>query len=240
MAAPRGGWRIERRTAPARLLHEAWPPPEARGGRALGVCSVVGPWAIVLGSTQTADVVDATRAARDRVDIVRRGSGGGAVLVGPSAQVWLDAWLPRHDPLWDDDVIGSSGWMGDVWVDALSGLGAQGLRVHRQRATRNDWSDTVCFAGLGPGEVLAGKRKVVGVAQRRTSQGARLHSVASLAWEPAPLTALLVLDDERLERAGSALADVATGIRNVVAPLHDREGADVITAVEDALLSALE
>jgi lipoate-protein ligase A len=204
------------------------------------VCSVVGPEAIVLGSTQTIDVVDAGRAARDGVEVVRRGSGGGAVLVGPSAQVWLDAWLPRHDPLWDDDVIGSSGWLGDAWVKALSELGAQSLRVHRRRATRTDWSDAVCFAGIGPGEVVAGTRKVVGVAQRRTRHGARLHAVAPLSWEPAALVALLVLDAERAHDASSALAGVATGIRNVAVSLHDEEDAHVITAVEDALLTALE
>jgi lipoate-protein ligase A len=204
------------------------------------LCSVVGPWAIVLGSTQTADVVDGTRAAHVAVDIVRRGSGGGAVLVGPSAQVWLDAWLPRQDPLWDDDVIGSSGWLGDAWVSALSRLGAQDLRVHRQRATRTEWSDTVCFAGVGPGEVLAGTRKVVGVAQRRTHQGARLHSVAPLSWDAAPLVALLVLDDARSQVARNALADVATGVTKVVASVYDREPGHVITAVEDALLNALE
>ncbi len=102
------------------------------------------------------------------VDVVRRRSGGGAVLVGAGEQVWVEVWIPRDDPLWDDDVIRSSWWLGETWKRALEELGAPGLLVHRRRSTGRDWSDLVCFAGIGPGEVMAGTAKVVGVAQRRT------------------------------------------------------------------------
>ena len=41
------------------------------------------------------------------MDVVRRRSGGGAVLVGAGEQVWVEVWIPRDDALWDDDVIRS-------------------------------------------------------------------------------------------------------------------------------------
>jgi hypothetical protein len=237
--APRGGWSIERRAGTARTLHETWPAPRWRGDRLVGVCSVRGPRSVVLGSTQAFDIVDVDRAAQLGVEVVRRDSGGGAVLVGPAAQVWLDVWLPRDDPLWDDDVIRSSWWLGETWTRALGTLGARGLQVHRGRATKTAWSD-VCFAGLGPGELTTGTRKLVGVAQRRTREGARLYSVAPLTWEPAPLVGLLALDAARRALClPAALDDVATGVRSVVsAPLHD-DDVVVVTAVEDALLAAL-
>ena len=140
------------------------------------------------------------------------------MLVGPGAQVWLDVWIPRDDALWDDDVIRSSWWLGETWKRALEELGAPGLHVHRRRATVRDLSDVVCFAGVGPGEVMAGTAKVVGVAQRRTRQGARLHSMAPLSWEPAPLVALLALDPERARRAHDTLGDVAIGVRDILPP----------------------
>ena len=37
------------------------------------------------------------------------------------------------------------------------------------------WCPLVCFAGVGPGEVLAGGRKLVGISQRRTRAGARFQ-----------------------------------------------------------------
>jgi lipoate-protein ligase A len=204
---------------------------------------VVGPPAVVLGSTQRADVVDLEIAARSGVDVVHRRSGGGAVMVGPGAQVWIDVWVPRNDPLWDDDVIGSSLWLGRTWRRALEGLGAEQLVVHEGRATRTTWSDVVCFAGVGPGEVTTAAAKVVGVAQRRTRHGARLHSMAELVWEPSSLLALLVA---RPDRTGidhdhrDRLDDVATGIRGVLPGARsDPDGERLIASVEDAVLSAL-
>jgi lipoate-protein ligase A len=153
--------------------------------------------------------------------------------------VWLDVWLPRHDALWDDDVLRSSWWLGETWVRALEDLGAPPLVVHRGGAARTEWSDVVCFAGLGPGEVTAGTAKVVGVAQRRTRDGARLHSMAPLAWDPAPLVDLLAIDDEEARRASVALEGVATGVRAIVDRWRDEDDDAVVLAVEDAVLAAL-
>ena len=242
-AGSRRGWRTERRVGTAHALHGPWPDPSERDRRVVALCSVSAPPAIVVGSTQSDAVVDRARAARAGVDIVRRSSGGGAVLVAPDAQVWLEVWVPRSDPLWDDDVIESSWWLGETWARALEGLGASALSVHRGRAVQSEWSDVVCFAGVGPGEVMAGQAKVVGVSQRRTRHGARLHSMGVLAWEPASWLGLLALDVDRgrrVEDAGDVLDDVATGIRNVLGtPLRDRDAEVVISSVEEALLSAL-
>jgi lipoate-protein ligase A len=238
-AAPGGDWSVDRRTGTVEALHGSWPPPGERHRRVVGVCTVVGPATVVLGSTQNRDTIDPARVARQGVEVVRRRSGGGAVLVGPAAQVWLDVWLPRHDALWDDDVLRSSWWLGETWVRALEGLGASPLAVHRRSAARTEWSDVVCFAGLGPGEVTAGSAKVVGLAQRRTRDGARLHSMAPLVWDPAPLVDLLALDDAQARRASVALEGVATGVRAVVDRWRGEDDEAVVLAVEDALLTAM-
>jgi lipoate-protein ligase A len=239
----RRGWSTERRVGTAQALHAPWPDPSRREDRVVALCSVSAPPAIVLGSTQSDDIVDRVRASGAGVEIVRRSSGGGAVLVGPNAQVWLEVWVSRTDPLWDDDVIRSSWWLGETWARALEGLGAPALSVHRGRAVPGTWSDVVCFAGVGPGEVMAGQAKVVGVSQRRTRHGARLHSMALLSWEPASWLGLLALDSERdrtVEEADDELADVATGVRSILrTSLRDEKAEVVISSVEEALLSAL-
>jgi lipoate-protein ligase A len=56
---------------------------------------------------------------------------------------------------------------------------------------RTAWSSLVCFSGLGPGEVHAGGRKVVGISQRRTRGWARFQCAAYLRWDPDALVALL-------------------------------------------------
>jgi hypothetical protein len=240
VTASGGGWSIQRRAGTAHTLHEPWPLPAERPGRIVTLCAVRGPRTVVLGSAQRDDVVDLGQARRRGVDVVHRSSGGAAVLVGPAEQVWLEAWIPRGDVLWDDDVISSSWWLGETWKRALETMGAPGLRVHRGRATRTDWSDVVCFAGVGPGEVTAGGAKAVGVAQRRTRLGARLYSMAPLSWDPAPLLAVLALDRDRTCSAHDALGEEAIGVRAILPPPWRGADADsVVRAVEDALLAAL-
>jgi lipoate-protein ligase A len=238
-----GAWSIERRVDTAAALHASWPAPTERRGRMVGVCTVVGRSALVLGSTQRTEAVDMAGAARAEVEIVRRSSGGAAVLVGPAAQVWLDVWVPRADPLWDDDVISSSWWLGETWARALEGLGAPPMAVHRGRATRTAWSDAVCFAGVGPGEVTIGTTKVVGVAQRRSADGARLHSMAMVSWQSSSLRALLSLDDTDHGPVGSVedeLDAAATGLRDILpSPWRHADPSRIISAVVDALLIAL-
>jgi lipoate-protein ligase A len=141
---------------------------------------------LVLGSTQPA--VDA-----GGVDVVRRRSGGGAVLVRPGEVVWVDVVLPADDPLWDADVSRSFHWLGQAWVDALASLGVDGA-MHTGAMVCTAWCRQVCFAGIGSGEVTVEGRKVVGLSQRRTRAGALFHCAALLRWDPNEIVRLLGLD----------------------------------------------
>ena len=166
--------------------------------------------ALVLGSGQSMDVVDAAAATAEGVEVVRRRSGGGAVLLQPEAVLWVDVVLPRGHPLWDDDVAVASHWLGAAWARALAGVGVAG-EVHRGPLVRGPWSDRVCFAGLGPGEVTVEGRKVVGISQRRTRSWARFQCAALTIWDPVAIVRLLALDDETRAAAATALSEVAVG-----------------------------
>lgn len=174
--------------------------------------------AVVLGSSQPSGVVDAGAAAAAGVSVLRRRSGGGAVHLRPGDPIWVDVWLPRGDPLWSDDVIAGADWVGRWWAAALGSLGAHSLAVHRGRSHCSEWSSAVCFAGVGPGEVSAGDRKAVGVAQWRARQGALFHSAAYLRWDPAPLVGLLAVPDDARRRMAGALPGVAVGLEGLLGP----------------------
>lgn len=96
------------------------------------------------------------------------------------------------------------------------------------------WSGYACFAGLGPGEVSVGGRKVVGLSQRRTRQGAVFHCALHLTIAPSALAALLVLDDSRR-------ADAAEALDALAAPLSELVGMPPVTSpeVETALLACM-
>ncbi len=153
--------------------------------------------AIVLGSAQDDTLVDRGVCRRLGVDVVRRRSGGGLVLLGEGT-LWLDVVLPADHPLWDRDVTSSAFWLGETWMMALRECGSPDLVQHRSRLVRSPESDLVCFAGRGPGEVFLSTgadgdagAKVVGISQRRTRSQARFQSVVSLHWEPERLIELL-------------------------------------------------
>lgn len=173
---------------------------------------------LVLGSTQPAELVDAAALHALGFELSRRRGGGGAVTLAPGEQLWLDAWIPRDDPLWTVDVSTSAEWCGAWWTRALAGVGQMGLEVHRGRAEPGEFGDLVCFAGRGPGEVLQGGRKVVGLSQWRAREGALFSTCAYVRWDPAPLLAVVDIDETTRRTLVSGLSSVATGLGELDPP----------------------
>jgi lipoate-protein ligase A len=226
------GWRVERSTGPAAELH----------GRPLPVEPVPVVWvhqvsrpAVVLGSTQPAEDVDRRAADSLGVDVVRRRSGGGAVLLEPGASLWVDVVVPASHPAWEDDVSRAARWLGAVWVAALGRVGVDGAAVHPGPMQVGRLGRQVCFAGLGPGEVTVpagivgpgeeagsrtiagagtGRAKLVGVSQRRTRAGARFQAIVHHRWDVALQERLLGpgLARTGAAPAGGALAAVAVAV----------------------------
>jgi len=186
---------------------------------------------LVLGSTQPPTVVSDAAAAAAGVVVERRRGGGGAVLLQPGDHLWIDAWIPRADPLWLMDVAVAAGWVGSWWAAALGSGGVDGLRVHAGKSEPGALGDLVCFAGRGPGEVFAGERKLVGLSQWRAREGALFSSCVYSRWDPDPLAALLVAGEggdagdgglaDALRVAAVGLADVLPGPAGDVTALRD-------------------
>lgn len=160
---------------------------------------------LVVGSTQRIDRFDQGELGRGDIDLVRRRSGGSAVLLVPGEYVWLDVHVERTDPLWDDDVGRAMWWLGELWRTALFALGRRG-EVHLGPLERRPWSDAICFAGVGAGEVMAPQGgKLVGISQRRDRHGARLSSLCHLRWRAAEIAALIGAPPAEIQPLAAAL-----------------------------------
>jgi hypothetical protein len=120
----------------------------------------------VLGSTQRHSLI-AQGASNLRV---RRG-GGGVVRIEPD-DVWLDMWIPRDDPRFLEDVTDMAVQVGNWWKEALDYYLDEPTHVATSMQIVSGEFAAACFAGMGPGEVFAGSRKLVGVTQWRVREGA--------------------------------------------------------------------
>ena len=194
--------------------------------------------ALVLGSGQSLALVDAARAEADGIDVVRRRSGGGLVSLVPGDDLWVDVVLPRTSALWCDDVVRAFAWLGRAWAGALAGvLGpeeAAPVVVHPGPLLNRRAGAVLCFAGLGPGEVTVGGRKVVGLSLRRWRTGCRFQCAMTWTWHPELLARYL--DRGAL---GAALAADGLELGSLPVGLADPAGAPRPEAVVDAFLAAL-
>lgn len=207
------GWNLEQESGLASQLHalaaDATSRPDAR--RTVTLMEATSP-AIVLGSAQPDEHVDRAAADRLGVEVARRRSGGGAVLVTPASVLWVDVLIPAGDPLWDQDVGRAALWVGTAWTTALEAIGTRSADVWTGRLAATEWSSRVCFAGVAPGEVLVNGKKAIGISQRRTRFAALFQTAVLLEWHPEDLLRLLALDDGSRRRAEQDLVPAATPV----------------------------
>lgn len=198
-----GGWKAYRLSGTVGELHAL--TPDADADREVWLMSPTDT-ALVLGSAQPADIVGDLHAGNR--EVVRRRSGGGAVMVEPDHSVWIDVVINRGDPLWDDDVNRAPLWLGQAWRDTLASLEFGGGEV-LDRYEPGPWGRLACFASRGPGEVLVDGAKAVGVTQRRTRNTARFQTLVYRRWTPEELMSRLVVPTGQIEELRTALAGSA-------------------------------
>ncbi len=196
-------WTIEHSAGTAQDLHDLamGPDPLVR------INEVTGP-AVVLGSDRSRSGLAARTPG---VELARRHSGGGAVWLSPGAQLWVDVLVTSDDPRHFDDIRRAAHWIGDAWSAALGTPAA----TWRSGMTNVEASRIACFAGVGPGEVMLGDRKLVGISQRRTRDWSRFQCVAYHRWNPEDLLANLDLGSVSMELQ----SEVANALRREVAVL---------------------
>lgn len=186
----------DRRTGPEYVALADEVIERAGAGRVAMAATIVEPTALILGSAQRDEEADPAACAQAGVAVVRRGTGGGAVLCDAGVLL-IDIAVPRGHPLGIDDVTEAYRPLGEAIATGLGEVGVETrlVSVHDARASdeaRRAAARRACWAGLSPYElVLPDGRKLVGLAQRRRA-GAVLHQVAiHVSSPPVGVTDLL-------------------------------------------------
>jgi lipoate---protein ligase len=148
--------------------------------------------------------------------VVTRPSGGGAVLMDEGL-LSLDALVPTGHPLLAGDLVDVFLRIGRVWAGALRDLGVPDVAVHEGPATarrlgsaRERLLASLCYATLGRGEVVIGRQKIVGLAQRRRRHGALVQCGLLRRWRPEVLLTAFGADpgDHEVAAAAAGLDDL--------------------------------
>ncbi|MGQ0535731.1 MAG: lipoate--protein ligase family protein, partial [Methanobacteriota archaeon] len=168
---------------------------------------------VSLGYAQPPGVVDADAAKAEGVDVVRRPTGGGAILHTVS-EVTYAVVLPRGHPGLPEDVPGSAAAVSRGVALALEELGAT-PEIRDAPASE----EALCYLRPGGLSVTVGGRKVSGAAQRRTASHVLQHGTVIVDADEARMARLFRVEPARVEAEVASLSRL--GIRASRARLHD-------------------
>jgi lipoate-protein ligase A len=177
--------------------------------------------ALVIGSGQKLQEVDGAACAAAGVSLHRRASGGTAVLFVPGL-LMQDIVLPPGHPLAIADVSESYRWLGEVWAEALAGMGVAAAPIGVAEAREDSRAvdallRRACFGGRSPYEPLAGGRKLVGFSQVRRRHGVLFQVGLYTRWPGAELAGLLRLGAGEAEALAARLATRVVGLGELLA-----------------------
>lgn len=166
------------------------------------------PPAVSLGWGQDAGECDRTACAASGWDVVRRPTGGRAVL-HDATEVTYAVMLPLTEA--PDGVLAAYRWLAQ---GLLEGLGRLGLAGELAAGKREGARSAACFDAPALYEIVVDGRKVIGSAQVRRAGYLLQHGSVPLTFDPMLHVQLLALGGgERMARwllrQASGLADVS-------------------------------
>jgi lipoate-protein ligase A len=202
---------------------------------------------LVLGFSQKQSVLNQAALITQSIPLYHRRAGGTAVLVGPEL-LSLDVILPAGHPFILPDIVESYRWLGTVWVKTLGHLGVDTRlvspqEVHAQRALLKQEASKgkeailsrARFGSLSSYEVVAEKRKVVGLDMIRRRPGSLLQAGLLLKWDTEPLVELLGHTPKEKSILREVLPERAVGLDTLTG--RTISAMEVISAFEEVLSS---
>jgi lipoate-protein ligase A len=136
---------------------------------------------LVLGSSQhinTFNIDKIKSLSIQDLTVVKRRSGGGAVLAIPDSFFWFNLLIPAEDKLYEPNLTKSFDWLGQKLYLTLKKLKfgtvqdlESDLRVNKSKLTHNPAGKLWCFMDSNYGEIFVQDKKLVGISQRRTKYG---------------------------------------------------------------------
>lgn len=205
---------VQRGAVPPTLRFFTWAPP-----------------CLSLGAFQSAtEEVDAEACARAGVDLVRRPTGGRAILHDRELTYSVCASVAALGA--GDSVLGSYHRISRALIAGLTTLGVPAsLAPLRGEPVRPDQHSAACFDVPSDYEVLAGGRKLVGSAQMRRGPHVLQHGSILVSFSTREVLSLLRLSDGSRSRWEQQMDEGVTDLeREIVHVDPARLRAELVTA----------
>ncbi len=164
------------------------------------------------------DEVDVAACNRYHIDIVRRPTGGKAVLHENDLTYAVIA--KEHNPLFTPDILGTYRIISGCIADSLSELGIYAEMSVDSRTSGEDSLKAVCFSSPSHFELLVNKRKICGSAQVRSRGVFLQHGSILLDFDPVKTCALLASRKGDRERQIEKLRESVTSV-------YEQTGAEI-------------
>lgn len=160
------------------------------------------PATVSLGRSQTEADIDASLARSWGMDVVRRATGGGAILHN-EAEVTYAVILPLDHPGLPRDISGSFSFLSQGVVIALRELGIPAQIESVPDNTR----ETLCYVRKQGTNVMANGRKISGGAQRRDGKAVLQHGTLIVERDEERMARLFRTDVDAIRTRVTSLAE---------------------------------
>ncbi|MGD8456230.1 MAG: biotin/lipoate A/B protein ligase family protein [Anaerolineales bacterium] len=189
---------VGRCESPPTLRLFAWTPP-----------------CLSLGYAQSIRVVDEDRLRTNGWDLVRRSTGGGAIL--HTDELTYSVIGPADEPFLKGDILTSYQRLSAAILLALENLDLPAESLPLFKSAQDLPPDPVCFEIPSHYEITVEGKKLVGSAQARKKNAVLQHGTLPLHGDLTRITESLVYPDERArEKAAVRLLSRATTVESVL------------------------
>jgi lipoate-protein ligase A len=175
------------------------------------------PPSVSLGYFQeTSKEIDVAECRRYHIDIVRRPTGGKAVLHEHDLTYAVIA--KDNNPFFPPDILGTYRVISGCIADALSEFGIEAEMAGDGRASQDELLTASCFSSPSRYELLVKKRKICGSAQVRSRGVFLQHGSILLDFDPIKTCTVLLSSHGDRERHVKQLQQSVTSVYEHIGP----------------------
>lgn len=193
------------------------------------------PACLSLGHAQPFADVDVARLRARGWDVVRRITGGRAIL--HTDELTYSVSGPAENPILAGSVLESYSRLAKALLHAMQSLSLP-VEMKEGKADENTKKNPVCFEAPSTYEITVNRKKLVGSAQARKKEGVLQHGSLPLTGDLTRITQALVFKDESArQNAAARLLERAATVEAVLGSAVDWETAarSVVRAFEAEL-----